>query len=772
MSQFFWLCQLLVWLVFSNPWPSAMAQVEQGIILEESHQPQTGLIEQSQNPPAASPEPEAVASEPMGAETIPSPPGSESIPPEQIYSAGRWAEPRLWEMLNQGQYQRLDAEIKRLRQEDPHWNPPEELIYWLNHHLKLLAQPQPSAVQTTAPKAKRLSSPADRQRLAYEQAATAADRLHRRGQSAQALGQLEPWVKRIQQTRDAGRLELLAWVRLAVGQNEQALADFQQVLAWQPGIEAVRGELIALQHLERAEELLALAPKRAQRWPALKPTALSALRSLATQRHDSGDYQAAQRLLETAVQLDPHDLDTRRFLAWNNLKAGQTRLAADRFQMLYRETGDEESARGLILSLRALSAESELAAQAQADSGQLGRLWRQEQSRTAYSAGQLAKAWQLDPESFPELAGLTSPSLLGGGRMRWRSGDSGTSRLRELSLPFLAYEHRAGPLSLGMRITRIELDAGKSKAGEPLGSDPGDATPYRLAPTTRLSDGLRPSLSLSYTDRLEWGLLLDTTPSSGERSPRLDGALSLSQFRPDGAWSVHLEQRPVRESILSYTGLRDPYSGKTWGQVSKRGISAQGWQSLTPRLSLTAAFQFHDYQGASVADNRGGSGRLGLSYGFKAPGFHYLNLGPFIDYRRFADNLSHFTLGHGGYYSPQYDLGLGLSLDFQTQAGRSWLLKGALYAAWRDQEQDPAPWFPLADDGRRYAGAAQSGLASGLALQGAWLLAPHWQLSASALFDHSPSFEQGAAWLILRYQFEPRRALFSEDLQTRSLTAD
>ncbi|QIK36901.1 hypothetical protein GWK36_01550 [Caldichromatium japonicum] len=129
------------------------------------------------------------------------------------------------------------------------------------------------------------------------------------------------------------------------------------------------------------------------------------------------------------------------------------------------------------------------------------------------------------------------------------------------------------------------------------------------------------------------------------------------------------------------------------------GVAAEGWQALGSRLSLSGTLELHDYQGHEVADNRGMFGRLGLSYRLKRDGFAYLNMGPFIDYRRFDDNLSHFILGHGGYYSPQRDLGLGLSLDFQTLEGRLWLLKGSLYAAWRTQEQDPSPWFPLADDG-------------------------------------------------------------------------
>ncbi|QIK36903.1 hypothetical protein GWK36_01570 [Caldichromatium japonicum] len=120
--------------------------------------------------------------------------------------------------------------------------------------------------------------------------------------------------------------------------------------------------------------------------------------------------------------------------------------------------------------------------------------------------------------------------------MRWRSGDSGTSRLRESSLPLLGYEHSFGPLRLELRAERIALDAGDLEIGRPIGSAASDPnTTYRFAPTTRLDDGLRPSLNLSLEDQLTWGLLLDATPSSGELSPRLDGALSLAQSRSDSA---------------------------------------------------------------------------------------------------------------------------------------------------------------------------------------------------------------------------------------------
>ncbi|MGQ9659748.1 MAG: hypothetical protein ACUVQI_08860 [Thermochromatium sp.] len=43
-------------------------------------------------------------------------------------------------------------------------------------------------------------------------------------------------------------------------------------------------------------------------------------------------------------------------------------------------------------------------------------------------------------------------------------------------------------------------------------------------------------------------------------------------------------------------------------------------------------------------------------------------------------------------------------------------------------------------------------------------MTPRWQLSGSAFIDHSPNFEQGVVILLVRYQFNPRQALFSDDL--------
>ncbi|MTW20283.1 cellulose synthase subunit BcsC-related outer membrane protein [Allochromatium palmeri] len=754
----------------------ASVQAAQETLLEDQRQTQGEIIESQKRPAQVVPEtsvqrttssPQLIdAPEPSDSDSPPIVwPAAERLPQERFYSAGRRAEPYLWALLNEARYAELNREIERLRREDPVWEPPTDLLHWLRHHLQLAARPQPSQ-RTAAPVSKPALTPRQRRTLAYERDVAAAARLQRQGRSESALERLAPWEARIQKTRDVDRLMLLAWIRLGAGQVEQALADFRRSSTWRPNAEAARGELLALGQLGRDDELIAIAAPLVARWPSLRQTAMDVLRATAADRHEQGDYETTGRLLDVALALDATDRATQQLMAWNDFKREHWREAASRFQSLYREQRDENNARGLTLSLGRLGAQSELADLAKQDDGPLNRLWRQGRAREDYDTKRFVNAWHQAPESFTDLTGIDSHSLLTGMSLSWRSGESGMARLRDWRLPILIQEYRHGAVSVQARIERVNLDAGTLAPGRLVGSPTADlAAPYPFAPTTTLDNGLRPEIQIGREDRLSWTAVLGLTPTQGELPPSPNGSLTLSQAGRGGSWSAKLEQSPVRESLLSYTGLRDPYTGDTWGQVHRRGVSLQGWRILTPTWVIAGSLQAHAYTGHEVANNHGFASRVSLGYDLAQPGFDYINLGPFIDYRHFDRNLSHFTYGHGGYYSPQRDIGVGLSLNFQTEEARPWLLRGTLHTGWRRQEQDSSPWFPLSPDGRYYPSQDNSGLAAGFVLEGAWRLSPHWQLSGSAFIDHSPDFEQGGIMLLLRYQFEPRRALFSDDLR-------
>lgn len=681
-----------------------------------------------------------------------------SIPPERIYSAGRRAEPRLWELLNAARYAELEQEIRRLRAEDPAWTPPDELLSWLGHHLA--APSKPRVGRAPAPRVERKKPVVD----AYGTAVTAAARLQRAHRTAAALARLQPWERAIVKRRDAGASELLGWLHLSADEHAAALQDFRRAGRWRPAPNPARGELLALERLGLDRELEETARQHAARWPELRETAAGALRALATQRHRDGDYARAERLLVDAATLSAPDRDARLLTAWNAFQLEQWPSAADQFSILYQEAPDTPSAEGLLLSLKKQNDRARLAVLAQ-EPGPLQELWQQELAREDYAAKRFLAAHATSANQFPSLRNIDSASLFGGLSGRWRSGDAGMGRLEEWSVPLAADDSRNGRFSARVELEQTRLDSGALAPGQAVGSPAlTSGGTYPFAPTTTLNDALQWQLTLRWEDRLTPYLRLGMTPTGGALSPRLHGALGVEHTGADSAWRISAHALPMRESLLSYTGIRDPYTGDAWGQVWRQGIELQGWRTVAPDWTLAGLLRADAYRGDGVADNSGAEINLALGRDLGLPGFAYFNLGPVLDYRTFERNLNHFTRGHGGYYSPQQDIGLALSLTFQTDEGRSWLARGQVHGGWRRQNQDASPWFPLAPDSRRFSAVTQTGFSGGIGLEGILRLAGHWQLGGALAYDDSPGFEQGGGSLFLRYLFEPRPAVFSSDL--------
>jgi len=761
---------ILGWLPWLLAAPAAFAA--QDSLLETETQEQSEVIELRTAPPPATAITEPMPGSPPprepppAADETPQPPPrpTVAIPPERIYSAGRRAEPRLWEMLNSGRYEALDQEIKRLRVEDPNWQPPAELLRWLRHHLTLQQARPPAARPVAKPRPVRKTPRPPTLEDRYGAAVTRAAQLDRAGQGEAALRHLEPWESLIERRRDAGALELLAWLRFNTGRYPAALADFRRALAWRPSPDAARGELLALERLGLFAELANAAPGHAAHWPELREPAARGLRAAAARRHQEGAYREAGELLAEAEWLAPPDRDARMLAAWNAFQQERWRVAADRFTALYQEAPDEESAQGLYFSLREASATAELAELAE-EPGPLRVWWTREQAETHHDAKRLLSAYAISPDRFPALSNIDSDSIGGGLAGRGRSGDSGTSRLREWTLPLAGYEYRAGTFSGRLTVNRLTLDSGALAPGQPVGTAPN--TPpavYPFAPVTELANGWSGELTLRWEGEWTPHLRLGLTPSGGALSPSLYGAVGISRAAADYYWDLTAHALPVRESLLSYVGIRDPYQGDAWGRVFRQGLELQGWRIVAPQWTVAGLARASLYQGEDVADNHGLYLNLGLGRNLEVAGFDYFSIGPVLDYSRFDKNLNHFTRGHGGYYSPQRDFGLALALNFQSAEAREWLVRGQARLGARRQHEAASPWLPLAPDGRFFASTQRTGFSSGGELQGVWRLAPHWQLGAAIAYDRSPAFEQGSGHIFLRYLFEPRPAVFSSDL--------
>ena len=230
------------------------------------------------------------------------------------------------------------------------------------------------------------------------------------------------------------------------------------------------------------------------------------------------------------------------------------------------------------------------------------------------------------------------------------------------------------------------------------------------------------------------------------------------------------ERRAVTDSVLSFAALRDPLSGQTWGGVTRTGGRAQLEVGLTDRIGVYASGAAHSITGRGVRDNSSwevGGGVYGSLYSTPR---ETLALGLDMRHAAFAQNLAFFSLGHGGYFSPQRSTSVQVQADWRRQAG-DWTLRGIASVGWQWYYARSAPLFPddpalqgqaqaLANlDGQNepafYPRQRVSGPAGSLYLNAEYALSPQWRAGAAGRFSRVGEYQDLAGLFYLRYRFDP-----------------
>ncbi len=184
------------------------------------------------------------------------------------------------------------------------------------------------------------------------------------------------------------------------------------------------------------------------------------------------------------------------------------------------------------------------------------------------------------------------------------------------------------------------------------------------------ANGVELALALSGDDyRVDIGSTplgqdLNTVVGGVKWSPKLTNYLSLI---------LTGERRSLTDSLLSYVGLKDAYSGKTWGQVTKNGGTLQ--------LSYDdgdAGFYVggggYSYLGQNVASNTSINANAGVYLRPYHDEYRQLQAGLSMSYMDYSKNLSYFTYGQGGYFSPQNYVSVSLPVSL-TEKYDNWTMK-------------------------------------------------------------------------------------------------
>ena len=385
---------------------------------------------------------------------------------------------------------------------------------------------------------------------------------------------------------------------------------------------------------------------------------------------EMGDPRAARDRYASLVAEDPDDLDTRLSyvraltesgdvaIARAQLHAVEDRIPADqlelRITLARRQLSLDEAGKALhtlspiLVSSPARSDVLMLAGRAELAQQHFARALDYFEQAAQIATGDDALAARRESQAIED---RLQSSVAVGLIARHQPGSAGMSQLDAVTVPSAWLLAESYEWRFTGRADAVFLDAGQWGSGQPLPligtlQALGSALPLRYTGTRQI--GLSPGVGFQ-TDTLAADV--GSTPL-GFVLPKPVGGI---EWRP--TWhsldiTLGLASRAVTSSELSYAGLKDPITGTPWGAVVETGPYA-GFGLYRPNYGISASVQLSDITGTRVLDNRFAGERVSGSWKFLSRPALHADVGITINSWNYQHNLSNYTFGSGGYYSPK-----------------------------------------------------------------------------------------------------------------------
>jgi Tfp pilus assembly protein PilF len=367
-----------------------------------------------------------------------------------------------------------------------------------------------------------------------------------------------------------------------------------------------------------------------------------------------------------------------------------------------------------------------------------------------------------------------APFISGTTTLQLRSGTAGTSQLATFGVPLEASFSPGGVGRLTLVATPTYLNAGNVGTSTSDEQNFGTAVFDNLingfygrtliaAPGSQTATGV--GLDMGYTN--SW-LTADigTTPLGFRISNAIGGVEVAPTIAQDLVLRMTGEHRAVTDSLLAYAGAYDPGTGATWGGVTRTRVHAQ--LEFSPGQANFYAGGGYDWlQGENVLSNNEVELGAGGSYPvYKIP-TDEVRVGLNLVYFGYSNNQDHFTLGYGGYFSPQdyvaavvpvtwkatrgpltYTLGGSLGLQSFNADG------GAIFPTQPALQQDVAVYSALNTSVQSsYASQNVSGIVGGLNGSFEYHLTPTLLVGGSAAYQKSADWNEADVMAFARYTF-------------------
>ncbi len=374
-------------------------------------------------------------------------------------------------------------------------------------------------------------------------------------------------------------------------------------------------------------------------------------------------------------------------------------------------------------------------------------------------------------------------TVSGGIVFRNRSGEDGLSTLTDIEAPIQG-RIKAGNGHIIVTATPVTLDAGTAAGNlSTLARFGAGLSNSKSAAAAVAGDNIYGSqtangvgLSLGYENRGFSGDV-GVTPLGFPEKTVVAGLQYNGAITDKVSYSLAIARRAVTDSLLSYAGARDSGSGLEWGGVtSNGGLGSLAWDDGTSGLYANAAYQH--YQGNNVASNNAYKGGGGVYTRLFKDADQTLTVGVNTTLMSYDKNLSYFTYGQGGYFSPQQYVILNLPVEWTGRNGAfTYDVKGSIGV--QHYRQDASNYFPLNDDsnrqsnaaaeaktlgsgldsGAQYPGQSKTGVSYSLSAVGEYQLAPQLAFGATASLGNAYEYREWLAAVYVRYSFSKQTGL-------------
>lgn len=255
-------------------------------------------------------------------------------------------------------------------------------------------------------------------------------------------------------------------------------------------------------------------------------------------------------------------------------------------------------------------------------------------------------------------------------------------------------------------------------------------------------------------------------PDDGVASS-LIGTLSAVWFWDKTVLAGALFRQRVEDSYLSYSGLVDG----DWGAVHETGIKGLLSYEFQPDWAISSEIEAAWLEGHRVEENTKLALNLGLTYDWAqrySTTLDYLRVGPYVKWISYGENQNDFTIGNGGYFSPENYLNLGGRAELLTVENNQWQVKSMVELSYHSVDAGSIHRLRYTNDDFFVAQDTDSGFGANIELEAQWLMTMNWALAARLRQAFSESYQETELGIQLRWYLEGKPNLTSDELISSS----